>query len=72
MPDGKLYTIKDLAEKYSLRRHQVIYAFDEFRVEDDGRVGGVKVYAESSLPRIEAALNRVGERRTSGAVVNGH
>jgi hypothetical protein len=63
MSEGKNYTLRDLAEKYALRRHQVDYAIREYGITPDAKIGNINLWAESSLPGIEAALRRVAERR---------
>jgi hypothetical protein len=63
MSEGKQYTLRDLAEKYNLRRHQIDYALREYKITPDGRIGNVNLWSESKLPSIESALRRVAERR---------
>lgn len=58
-----LLTLRDVAERLSVRLHTAKYAIAEYRIEPRQRAGIIRLWAVEDLPTIAAAVRRVAERR---------
>ena len=64
---AKVFTIGYLLRHFresrpSMTESQLRYAIESYRIEPQGRVGIVRVWAEDSLPLIASALQRISRR----------
>jgi len=59
---GRLLTLRDVANRLNARQHRVKYAIEAYSIEPRQRAGIIRLWGESDLPQIHAALNRTAGR----------
>lgn len=57
------YTMKDLCERFNCRRHLLEHAMRRDQIEADYRVGVARMWNDSSLAKIQAAVDGTYMRR---------
>ena len=51
------YSMKDLCEHFGVERHLLEHAMRRDKIEADYRDGGARVWLDSTLPEIQAAVS---------------
>lgn len=59
MKDLRFITTGDVARQLNCPLHRVTYAVQRFRVREDMRVGGYRLFHRERLPEIAALVRRV-------------
>ena len=67
MPDSttepRLLTLGQIAVRLKASKNRVAYAIDAYHITPAARVGILRAWPESDLPRIKSALDRVASNR---------
>jgi hypothetical protein len=70
-PVSTVLTLGQISTRLGVPEHRAKYAVARFNIRPAGRVGIIRVWNETDLPRIRRALAEIATRRTTSVVSEG-